>query len=247
MKRVNAYIDGYNLYHAEVKLEDNRLKWVNLRALCQHFCDDGDILDKVYYFTSYAKHIKYRKTPEHIIRHKTYIYDFLKDFGVEATFGFFNTFEGKTTEKQTDVNLALQLFEDAINDKYDKAILLSGDTDFIPAIERVNKLGKEILLLLPPKPSEPPKHSCSPKFDKVITNKESIKKDDLASHLLPAKSKNNKMMPKQYLSSIQAKEQPEELTKNLKYSSWIPKEFPRCEKCKDYLDYERYEKVKPKD
>lgn len=243
--RVNAYIDGYNLYHAEVETKDNRLKWVNLRALCQHFCDEEDILDKVYYFTSYAKHIKYRKTnyvePEHIIRHKTYIYDFLKDFGVEATFGFFNTFEGKTTEKQTDVNLALQLFEDAIKDKYDKAILLSGDTDFIPAMERVKKLGKEILLLLPPK------HSCSLKFDKVITNKEFIQADDLASHLLPAKSKNNKMMPKQYLSSIQAKEQSEELTKNLKYSSWFPKEFPRCEKCKDYLDYEQYEKVKHND
>ena len=247
MKRVNAYIDGYNLYHAEVKLEDNRLKWVNLRALCQHFCDEGDILDKVYYFTSYAKHIKCRKAnyvePEHITRHKTYIYDFLKDFGVEATFGFFNTFEGKTTEKQTDVNLALQLFEDAINDKYDKAILLSRDTDFIPAMDRVKKLGKEVLLLLPPKCSYPPK------FYKVITNRKEIRESDLASHLLPVKSKNNKMMPKQYLSSIQSKEQLEELTKSLKYSSWIPKEkeFSQCEKCKDYLDYERYEKVKSKD
>ena len=233
--RVNAYIDGYNLYHAEVKLKDNRLKWVNLRALCQHFCDEGDKLDKVYYFTAYAKHIEGGGKD----RHKIYIYDFLKDFGVEATFGFFNTFEGKTTEKQTDVNLALQLFEDAIKDNYDKAILLSRDTDFIPAIDRVKKLGKEILLLLPPKCSYPPK------FYKVITNYPWA--DDLASHLLPAMSKNGTKMPKQYLSKVQSKDQKSEFTKNLKYDTWIPKEFKPCEKCKDYLDYELYEKVKSED
>lgn len=235
MKRVNAYIDGYNLYHAEVETKDNRLKWVNLRALCQHFCDEGDILDKVYYFTSYAKHIKGGGAK----RHKTYIDDFLKDFGVEATFGFFNTFEGKTTEKQTDVNLALQLFEDAIKDKYDKAILLSRDTDFIPAIERVNKLGKEVLLLLPPE------HSYSPKFDKVITDYRCIKKEDLKIHLLPAQSKNGAELPKEYLSKIKLKKQNKDFIKPPKYDSWPP--FEPCEKCKDYLDYERYEKVKPKD
>lgn len=218
-----------------MKLEDNRLKWVNLRALCQHFCDEGDILDKVYYFTSYAKHIKGGGTK----RHKTYIDDFLKDFGVEATFGFFNTFEGKTTEKQTDVNLALQLFEDAIKDKYDKAILLSADTDFIPAIERVNKLGKEVLLLLPPK------YSYSPKFDKVITDYRCIKKEDLKIHLLPAQSKNGAEIPKEYLSKIKLKKQNKDFIKPPKYDSWSP--FEPCEKCKDYLDYERYEKVKSKD
>lgn len=234
MKRVNAYIDGYNLYHAEVETKDNRLKWVNLRALCQHFCDEGDILDKVYYFTSFAYHIDGGGKD----RHKIYIKDFLKDFGVEATFGFFNTFEGKTTEKQTDVNLALQFFEDAIKDKYDKAILLSADTDFIPAIERVNKLGKKVLLLLPPE------HSYSPKFDKVITDYRCIKKEDLQIHLLPAQSKNGAEIPKEYLSKDKPKKQDKDFIKHLR-DSWPP--FEPCEDCKDYLDYERYEKVKPKD
>lgn len=235
MKRVNAYIDGYNLYHAEVETKDNRLKWVNLRALCQHFCDEGDILDKVYYFTSFAYHIDGGGKD----RHKIYIKDFLKDFGVETILGRFTKNDGQVKEKETDIKLALQLYKDARDDKYDKAILLSADTDFIPAIKEVEEFGKEILLLLPPK------HKLAANFDKAINNR-SIKKDDLAAHLLPTKTKKGKeKMPKQYLSNIQSKKQTEEFTKNLKYDSWPP--FEPCEDCKDYLDYERYEKVKPKD
>ena len=232
--RVNAYIDGYNLYHAEVALNDNRLKWLNLRALCQHFCNEYDRLDKVYYFTAYAEHIEGGGDK----RHKIYIDDFLRDFGVEAIFGHFNTFEGNTKEKQTDINIALQLFEDAIYDKYDMAILISADTDFIPAIEKVHNLGKEVLLLLPPK------YNYSPKFDKVIKHYHCINKNDLESHLLPAKSKNNKTMPKEYLSKVQSKQQQKNPIPNPKFDSWTPKEFPQCEKCKDYLDYELYEKIR---
>ena len=32
-------------------------------------------------------------------------------------------------EKQTDVNIAIQLFKLSIEDKYDKAIIISGDSD----------------------------------------------------------------------------------------------------------------------
>jgi uncharacterized LabA/DUF88 family protein len=37
-------------------------------------------------------------------------------------------------EKQTDVNIAIQLFKLSIEDKYDKAIIISGDNDLIPSI-----------------------------------------------------------------------------------------------------------------
>lgn len=228
--RVNAYIDGYNLYHAEKELNDNRLKWVNLRALCQHFCDEGDILDEVYYFTSFAKHIE----GDGRYRHQIYIEDFLKDFGVDTIFGRFNKFMGEVKEKETDIKIALQLYKDARDDKYDKAMLLSADTDFVPAIKEVKELRKEVLLLLPPT------HQLLDKFGKDIDNK-NITKDNLAAHLLPAKN-NEKMMPKEYLSNIQSREQTKGLTENLKYNNWPP--FPQCEKCKDYLDYEQYKKVK---
>jgi uncharacterized LabA/DUF88 family protein len=42
-------------------------------------------------------------------------------------------------EKWTDVNIALKIFEDAVNDKFDYAIIISWDSDLIPAITSIKK------------------------------------------------------------------------------------------------------------
>lgn len=54
-------------------------------------------------------------------------------------------------EKQTDVNIAVQIVADAAADKFDRAIIISADTDLIPAITTVHKLTpeKEIGVLFP--------------------------------------------------------------------------------------------------
>lgn len=52
----------------------------------------------------------------------------------------------KSTEKGVDVKLAINLLLDALNEKYDVALLFSGDADFCPAIRYIIKnLGKEII------------------------------------------------------------------------------------------------------
>jgi hypothetical protein len=61
----------------------------------------------------------------------------------------YQTFE----EKQTDVNIAIQLFKLSIQEKYDKALIISGDSDLIPSIEAVkstfpNKACSMFLLLV---------------------------------------------------------------------------------------------------
>lgn len=40
-------------------------------------------------------------------------------------------------EKQTDVNIAIRLFEAAIYDRFDTAIIVSGDSDLVPSIQAV--------------------------------------------------------------------------------------------------------------
>ena len=45
-------------------------------------------------------------------------------------------------EKGIDVLIALSMLAGAINDEYDVAILMSGDSDLVPAIEQVLALGK---------------------------------------------------------------------------------------------------------
>ena len=47
-------------------------------------------------------------------------------------------------EKGVDVKIATDLIVGAYEDTYDTAILVSSDTDLIPAIAKVKELGKEI-------------------------------------------------------------------------------------------------------
>ena len=55
--KINAYIDGFNLYHSIDALNDNTLKWLNLRKLCELFLKEGDELNEVYYFSAPPTHL----------------------------------------------------------------------------------------------------------------------------------------------------------------------------------------------
>lgn len=49
-----------------------------------------------------------------------------------------------TTEKRVDTRLVADLIHYAANGAYDAAVLVSGDDDFVPAVEAVNALGKQV-------------------------------------------------------------------------------------------------------
>ena len=51
---------------------------------------------------------------------------------------------GKQKEKEVDISLALDLFDLAVQDQLDRAILVSGDGDFRPLVKKVKKYNKEI-------------------------------------------------------------------------------------------------------
>jgi len=56
-------------------------------------------------------------------------------------------------EKKTDVNIAVSLLEDAYDDQYDVAILLSGDSDLAPPVRAVQARfpSKRIVVAFPPR------------------------------------------------------------------------------------------------
>jgi uncharacterized LabA/DUF88 family protein len=56
-------------------------------------------------------------------------------------------------EKMTDVNIATQMLIDAYKDKYDAAILISGDSDLVPPIKAIHEIfnNKRIIVAFPPK------------------------------------------------------------------------------------------------
>jgi len=51
----------------------------------------------------------------------------------------------RTVEKGVDTSIAIELFHYALDNVYDKAILISNDEDFVPAIEYIQRRGNHII------------------------------------------------------------------------------------------------------
>ncbi len=58
-----------------------------------------------------------------------------------------------SNEKQTDVNIAVQMLVDAYEDAFDVAVIMSGDSDLVPPIKEIKRLfpAKKIYACFPPK------------------------------------------------------------------------------------------------
>ena len=134
-----AYIDGFNLYHSIKELNRPQLKWVNLWSLSESLLRKHEELIEVNYFSAYATWI-----PDAYKRHREYT-KALQQEGVSLVLGQFKDKfvtckkcgRRYTTkeEKETDVNIALRLVTDGILDRYDRAILITADTDLRTAID----------------------------------------------------------------------------------------------------------------
>lgn len=142
MSRVISLIDGFNLYHAIDTFPNLRkYKWLNLRKLSECFIHKDDELRDIIYFSAYA-----RWDPGKFNRHKIYI-KALETANITVLLSEFRRTQKicklckkkyKTyEEKETDVHIAINLFQKAIDDKYDKALIISADSDLIPAIRAV--------------------------------------------------------------------------------------------------------------
>lgn len=155
-KRTIVYIDGYNLYHAIDDLKDDSLKWLNLYKLANSMLREGEHLHQVIYFSAFATHY-----PGAYKRHRQYVAA-LKEENVKVVMGQFkkkfpkcNVCQARYAtheEKETDVNIAIHLVRDTLQDSFDRAIVVSADTDMKSAIQmaRVLSATKLIDVVSPP-------------------------------------------------------------------------------------------------
>ena len=117
MRIVRVYVDGFNMYHAVDKLEDNRLKWLNYWQLCTTLVRPGETLNAVHFFTAVWPYEAAKQK-----RHENFI-NALDAVGVQVHRGSFSKprkwCEEKQRycwfreEKQTDVAIAVRMLADA--------------------------------------------------------------------------------------------------------------------------------------
>jgi uncharacterized LabA/DUF88 family protein len=109
----------------------------------------------VYYFSAFAEWI-----PSKMVKHRFYI-DALRSTGVKVVLGKFTAISRKCPlcrklyktheEKKTDINIAITLLTDGFQDKFDTALILSGDSDLAPVTEKLKLLcpGKKVGVIVP--------------------------------------------------------------------------------------------------
>jgi uncharacterized LabA/DUF88 family protein len=166
-RRVVVYIDGFNLYHSALQKNfkntpENRrrwpeLRWLDLKKLSLQFINHKkETLTNVCYFSAQTLWM-----PERAVKHRKYI-NALKSVGVEVVLGQFKEKDRSCPickhqyksheEKETDINIAITMLSDAFQDKFDTALILSGDSDLTPAVCELKKLfpTKKVGIILPP-------------------------------------------------------------------------------------------------
>ncbi len=188
LQKTIVLIDGFNLYHAITSLNRPELKWINLRALSEMFVNTSEeVLAEVFYFTAYADHV----SASTLQAQKTYI-KALEIVGARPILGFFKKKERKCPnckhrwisheEKETDVNIASFLIDLAYQDAFDRAIVISNDSDLTPAIRTVRKRfpHKRITTIAPPN------YYHSNELIQVSSDKARIRLEHLEKSLLPS-------------------------------------------------------------
>eukprot|EP00803_Ostreobium_quekettii_P007527 evm.model.scf_5383.1 EVM.evm.TU.scf_5383.1 scf_5383:153-1522(-) len=163
-ERVAFYIDGFNMYHAIHDLNAPHLKWVNLRKLSELLIHrKSQQIVRVAYFSAIAHYFQNTEHEGRIRRHEAYIHA-LKAKGVECILGNFakrdHYYRGagflarwrRREEKQTDVAIGVEIMRDAFRDIFDRALIVSLDTDMLPVFRVVKSEfpNKKLISVAPP-------------------------------------------------------------------------------------------------
>ena len=185
--RVVSFIDGFNLYHAVAKLSRPHLKWLDLWALSKQFVKPlSEKLEKVLYFSAFAEHLNESAQK----RQRTYL-KALEIKGINLILGHFKNKDRRCPdcgyrwvgheEKATDVNIALRILDLAYRDEFDRAVLITNDSDLAPAIElvRMRFPQKKITTIVPPH------RYHSNELIRVSSDKSKIRIEHLERCLLP--------------------------------------------------------------
>ena len=167
--RTIAYVDGFNLYFGALRGTPHR--WLDLQRLMELHLKPQNQLMGIKYFT--AKLNSRPNDPDAPARQATYLRALGTLPNLEITLGHFltknvrmllaNPAPGqppmatvvKTEEKGSDVNLAVQLLHDAHLNRFDCAVIVSGDSDLLMPVKIVrNELSKVVGVL------NPQRHPC---------------------------------------------------------------------------------------
>ena len=147
-QRSVVYIDGFNLYYGVLK--DTPYKWLDLERFFR-LLRPADDIQAIKYFTARLEPGPRRERQETLLRALEtlplveVVYGRFKKKQVACTCpGCVSRTRGTATfvvpeEKRTDVNIAIHMLDDAYRHRCKRQVLVSGDSDLVPAIQMIRQ------------------------------------------------------------------------------------------------------------
>lgn len=201
--RVIAYVDGFNFYHGLISyiglhpsaLPGNKVDlWRFIQA---HMLHHGESLKAVRWYSAIPEQNRFDSEQIALVkRHQEYRAN-LESVGVTVRISGFKKRPvkckhcGKTTkhkqEKESDKRCSLEILEDAVFDRMDRALLFSSDSDHVPvlhSLKRYSAVRKVDVVICPPLGRESPAKDILKETKKVFgTSPRYTRKSHLADSL----------------------------------------------------------------
>lgn len=158
LRRTVVLVDGFNLYHGPRASSGRRYLWLDLQQLSEALLKPDQVLVAVHYFT-----VMVRNDPDGHKRQDVYLQALDRHSDrLTIHLGRFQQRRARCPEcranhltheeKESDVALAAQLLEIAAARTAYVAILISGDSDFVPAVASARRVNPDlrIVAVFPP-------------------------------------------------------------------------------------------------
>ncbi len=136
---IAVYIDGGNTYRRlkEIGIPE-KSKRFDFSAFVEHLAGERSLGSKRYY-VGIVKNFENSRKGEKMVKDQQKFLEGLRSENFEVKSGKIMYDGGRIREKGVDVKLSVDLVIGAVDDLYDTAIVISSDTDLIPAIKYVRK------------------------------------------------------------------------------------------------------------
>lgn len=143
--RVAVFIDGSNFYFKLKSLNLINTSSFDFKKFINWLYRDRRVIYKGYYIGVVRAESNNKKGQE-LRKAQIKLFNFLRSkkqcFVIKK--GYLMKNDGVYHEKGVDVQLAVDILIGAYENTYDTAIIISSDTDLLPAMEKAKALGKQI-------------------------------------------------------------------------------------------------------
>lgn len=141
--RVKVFVDGSNFFYYCREIGIPAFPLFNFDDFIHKIAEGRQISGKSYYIGA-VRAKKSQKKAMRMMANQMRFFSYLKKHNWKISKGYLLESGGKHHEKGVDVKLALDIALGAVDNEYDVAVLISSDTDILPAITQAQLRGKTV-------------------------------------------------------------------------------------------------------